>query len=86
MDFALRVDRRVKLKESEKRYKYLNLARKQKNMEHKSDGDTNYNWIGKVTRGLGNKRTNRYFQDKSSTKIGQSTEKMPGDLRRLAVT
>ena len=63
MDVA---DRCVKLSESEKRDKYLDLARElEKTIEHESDGDTNCNWhtrcshqrIDKGTGGLGNKRS-----------------------------
>ena len=44
MDFAVPADHRVKLKENEKD-KYLNLASEwKKNVEHKSDVYTNYNW------------------------------------------
>ena len=67
VDFAVTVDDRVKLKESEKRYKWLDLAREQKKktMELESDSDTNCNWcvryshhrIGSGSGGLGNKRT-----------------------------
>ena len=45
MDFAVTTDHRVKLKESEKRDKYLDLAREmEKTMEHENDGDTDCNW------------------------------------------
>ena len=44
MDFAILADHKLKLKESEKRDKYLDLVRKQKTMEHDSDGDTIYIW------------------------------------------
>ena len=47
MDFDVPADNGLKLKESEKRDKYLDLARelkKTKNMEHESDDDTNCNW------------------------------------------
>ena len=65
MDFAVPADHMVKLKESEKRYEYLDFTRQLKTMEHESDGYTNYNgctWyshqiIGIETSGLGNKRT-----------------------------
>ena len=65
MDFAVPVDHRVKLKESEKRDKFLDLARGlKKTMEHESDSDTNSDWctwdnlqwIGKGTGRLGNKK------------------------------
>ena len=58
-------------------------------MEHENDSDTNCNWrtwnsplkIGKGTGKLGNKRTIR-----DHLSYCQSTEKSPGDLRKLAVT
>ena len=41
MDFAVPVDHWVKLKQSENRDKYLDLAREQKKtLIHESDGDT----------------------------------------------
>ena len=63
-------DHRVKLKESEKRGKYLDLIRELKNMEHKVECDTR-NWVlgqlgtwdnhqkfGNGTENLGNQMTN----------------------------
>ena len=38
------------------------------------------------TRGLGNKRTSRACSNESIIKIGQNTEKSPGDMRRLTFT
>ena len=63
MDFVVPADPRVKLKESEKRNKYLDLARERKK-KHEGDGDTNCNWyaryshkrFGTGTGGLGKKR------------------------------
>ena len=63
-------------------------------MENESDDDTNCNWctwyshqqIDKRTGGLKNKRTSGDHPNDSIIKIGQNTEKSPGDLRRLAVT
>ena len=48
MDFAVSADHKVKLKETEKSDKYLDLARELKNkqkkaMEHESNSDTNCN-------------------------------------------
>ena len=41
MDFAVPADHRIKLKESEKKVKHLDLAGvSKKTMEHESDGDT----------------------------------------------
>ena len=63
-------------------------------MEHESDGDTNCNWrtrcshqmIGTRSGGLVDNRTNEDHPNYSLIKIGQNTEKSPGDLNRLAVT
>ena len=42
VDFAVPADHRGRIKESEKRDKYLNLAREvKKTIEHEVDGDTN---------------------------------------------
>ena len=43
VDFAVLADHSVKLKEIEKRDKYLDLAREQKAMELEGDSDTNCN-------------------------------------------
>ena len=44
MDFAVAADHRVKLKESEKKDKYLDLPREsKKTVAHESDGYTNCN-------------------------------------------
>ena len=45
VDFAVPADNRVKLKECEKKDKYLDLARElKKTMEHACDNYTNGNW------------------------------------------
>ena len=94
MDFDIPVDHWVKLKESEKKDKYLDLAR-----ELKIYGTWRWQWYqlllvhleqsertGKWTRRLGNQKTKEDHPDNSITKIDQNTEKSPGGLRRLAVT
>ena len=91
--FAVPVHDRVKLKEKEKRDEYLDFARElKKTLEHESDSDTICGWctwnplqrIGKEK--LGNTRTSRDHPNYSIIKIGQNSEKSPGDSRRLAVT
>ena len=62
-------------------------------MEHEGESDTNCNWciqnnpqrLGKGVGRVGNQRMRR---DHPSyiVKIGQNTEKSPGDLRRFTVT
>ena len=62
-------------------------------MGHEGDSDTSCNWctlkspqrIRKGSRRLRNKRTSGDYLDYSNIKIGQNTEKSPGDLRKLAV-
>ena len=45
VDFVVPADHRIKLKECEKKDKYLDLARElKKTMEHEGDNYTNYNW------------------------------------------
>ena len=95
-DFAVPVDHRIKLKECEKKDKYLELARelKKKTMEHAGDNYTNCNWcvwnsnkrITKGTGGLGSYRTRGDYPNYYIIENGQNTEKSPGNLRRLAVT
>ena len=42
VDFAVPADHRVKMKEREKKYKRVDIAKDlKKTMEHESDGDTN---------------------------------------------
>ena len=95
MDFAVPADHKVKLKESENRDKYLELARDlKKTLEHECNSDircnkfTCYNpqRIGKRTGRLGYKKTSRDHSDDSIIKIDKNTEKNPEDLRRLADT
>ena len=93
VDVAVPADHRVKLKEKEKKDKCMVIARKLKNVEHKSDGYTNCNWgcwyihqrIGSRTEGFGNKGTSGDHLNYSIVEIGQNTEKIPGDLRWLFV-
>ena len=55
VDFAVPADHRIKLKEYEKRDKYLALARElKKTMEYEGDNYTNCDWcfLARVTKGL----------------------------------
>ena len=68
--------------------------RTQKAVEYESDGDTYTNqhawnssqWVGKRKRIVVKRRANRNHPNHSIIKIGQNTEKSPGDLRGLAVS
>ena len=94
MDFAVLADHRIKLKKAKRKISTWTLLENWKTVEHESDDDTNCNWcswyshqrIGRGTGGLGNKRTSKDYPKYGFIKIGQSTEKSPGDLRRLVVT
>ena len=79
MDFAVSADHWVKLKESEMKNKYQDLAWElKKTVEHEIDGYTNCNWcpwyshqrIGSRTGELGNKRTNGDHPNYSIKEIG----------------
>ena len=91
MGLDVPANHRTKLKESETKDKYLDLARELK--KHESDFYTDYNWcswyihrwIIKETGGLGKKRTSGDHPNYYTMENGQNTEKSPGDLRRLAV-
>ena len=57
-------------------------------MEHEGNGDTNYNWctcngpqgLGKGSRKVGSRRTNRENSAYSIVRIAKNTEKRHGDL------
>ena len=93
-NFAPLASHRVKIKVNEKRDKFSDLAGELKEaMEHKSNYDTSYNSCarnGPQRHGKGtedeNRRTSQDHSNDSIIKIGQNTEKSPGDLRRLTVT
>ena len=69
-------------------------GKKKTTMEDESDGDSNCNWctrhshlsFGKGIGRIGNKKSCGKHSNDNILKIGQKTEKNPGDLRRLAVT
>ena len=93
MDFAVPVDHRVKLKESEKKNKYLDLAwelKKLWNMKVTIIPNV-IGALGSVTEGLIKGLNDLEIRGRvdtiqTATEIGQNTENSPGDLRRLAVT
>ena len=69
VDFGVLADHRVKLKESEKRDRYLDQAKElKKTVEHQSDCDTNCNWCTRNSHhrtgaGIGGLRNNRMSAD-----------------------
>ena len=92
VNFSVPAGHRVKLKESKKRDKYMNLTKElKKTMKHEVAGDTNSIWctrkdpqgLFKVAERFENWRTSRDYSHYSIVKIGQITEKSPGNLRRL---
>ena len=93
MDFAVLADHRIKLKECEKKDKYLDLGI-EKTVEHAGDNYSNCNWCvwnsnKRITKGTGRRGSWRTGGDHPKDTIienGQNTKKSPGDLRRLTVT
>ena len=88
VEFAVSDDNRIKSEESEKKDKYLDLARKLIKIWNMKVtvvpiiiGGTwnNPQGTGKWTGRLWNKRTRVDYPDYSFIKIGQNTEKIPGD-------
>ena len=90
-------DHRIKLKECEKRDKYLDLARELKKLWNmKGDNYTNCDWLpfSSVTKGLLKDRgrfgswrqSERPSQTTALLKTARILRKSPGDLRWLAVT
>ena len=95
VDFAVPTEQRIKLKECEKKDKYLNLARElKKTMKHEGDDCTNCDYcfwhsdwrIIKGSEGFGSWWTSGDHPNDSIIEDGQNTEKSPGDLRRLEET
>ena len=87
-------DHRVKLKEREKKDKYLDLAWELKKMWNMKVTfiPIVIGILGTVTKGLikGENdleiRTSGVYPNYCIIEIGQNTEKRPGDMRKLAVT
>ena len=95
VDFDVQANYRIKLKESEKKDKYLDLAQQLKKLWDMkvtiipiviSTFGIVTKRIIKGTGRLGNKRTSRDHPNYSIIENGQNTEKSPGNLRRLVVT
>ena len=88
VEFAVQADHRVKLRENNKRDKYLDLDRElKKTVENERDGDINYNWctrysqqrIDTETRELGKKRMRENHPNNSLIEIGQGGPGSDGD-------
>ena len=89
VDFAFPADHRINLKESEKKDKYLDLARELRKLWNMKVTIVPIviGALGTVTKGgLGSWRTCRDYPNDSIAEDGQNTETSPGDLRRLAVS
>ena len=83
MDFTVSAEYRVKIKESKKVHKYLDLARElKKAVEHEGDGDTNCNWctwndpqrLRRNTGRIGNERKNEDHPNDSIVENCQNTK------------
>ena len=88
MDFAVPVDYRIKLKESEKMDEYLDLARELKKLWNMkvSIVPIVIGSFDTVPGGFGSWLTSGNHPNNSIIEDGENTAKSPGDLRRLAVT
>ena len=91
VDFAVPADDRINLKESEKKDKYLDLARELKRLWNMKVTIVPivigaFGTITKRPGGLGSWRTNTDSPNNSVTENSQNPERSPRDLRRLAVT
>ena len=90
MDITIPADHRVKLRESKKKDKYLDLARELKKLWNMKltvisivIGALGTVTNGSRTGGLGNNGTSIDHPNYNIIEIGQNTEKNPGDLKRL---
>ena len=93
VDFAVPADHRINLKESEKKDKYLDLARELKKLWNMKVTIVPIviGALGTVTKGLLKgledlEVSGRVETIQTTAEDGQNTEMSPGDLRRLAVT
>ena len=95
MDFAVPADHRVKLKEREKKDKYLDLARELKKLCNRKVMfiPIIISALGTVTEGLSKGLENLEIRGRVETiktttllKVDQNTEKSPEYLSRLTVT
>ena len=85
VDFDVPVNHRVKIKESEKTHKYMELDKRTKKVvEHEGDGGTKS--FGKKTREIGNQMKSRDHPDHSIVKFDSNTEKSPGIRRKLVIS
>ena len=92
VDFDILADHRVKLKESEKRDKYLDLVREleKKPMEYKSDRDTNCGWYSRyshqcLVQGLKDFEIRGWIETILTTALLKSARILRRVLRKLAV-
>ena len=95
VDFAVPADKRIKLKECEKKDNNLDLARELKKLWNMKvtiipivigASGTVTKGLFQGTGGLGSWRTSGDHPNYSIIENDQNTEKSPGDLRRLVVT
>ena len=95
MDFVVPADHRLKLKESEKKDKYLDLAWELKKLQNTKATVTSIviGALSKVSKGLIQGLKDFEIKGRVETiqttvflKIGQNIKKSPGDLRRLVLT
>ena len=88
MDFAVPADPRIKLKECEKKDKYLDLARELKKLWNMKVTIVPIviGTFGTITKGLLKGMEDLEVGGRVETMNGQNPETSPGDFRRRAVT
>ena len=92
VDLAVPADHRVKMKDREKKDKYLDLARELKKLWNMNVTVISIviGALGTITKrlvkGLEELEISGRVETIQTAEIGQNTEKSPGDLRRLDVT
>ena len=67
--------KRIIIKKGKVREVLKPCLRTKKAVERVDDGDTKNNWLGKLTKSVGNRTTNRDNLNYRFVKIGQNTEK-----------
>ena len=95
MDFAVQADHKKNIKENEKRDKYMDSSRELKKLLNMNVtvipivigalGMISKGLV-KKTEGVWNRKKSRDHPNYSIVKVGQNTEKSPGDLKKLAIT
>ena len=91
VDFAVPANHREKIKENEKRVKYVDLLESFKTVEHQGDGETNCSWctwnglqvLRKKSGGIGDQKKNRDQPDQSTVRSARILWRVQETWRNL---